>query len=104
VDAGADMIFPEALQTTEEFDAFPGGDRRAVVGQRERVAKSPLFDATALENLGFNVVIWPVTTLRVSMGAVEDALSELAGTGTQASFVERMQTRSRLYELIGYEA
>jgi methylisocitrate lyase len=104
VDAGADMIFPEALGSQEEFGVFRAAIDVPLLANMTEFGKTPLLDAATLENLGFNVVIWPVTTLRVAMGAVEDALAELAGTGTQASFVARMQTRSRLYELIGYEA
>jgi methylisocitrate lyase len=104
VDAGADLIFPEALKDEAEFAAFRAAIDVPLLANMTEFGKSPLLDAAALENLGFNLVIWPVTTLRVAMGAVEEALTALARTGTQGSFVERMQTRSRLYELIGYEA
>ncbi|HVX21323.1 MAG TPA: methylisocitrate lyase [Acidimicrobiales bacterium] len=104
VDAGADMVFPEALETEAEFAAFREAVDVPLLANMTEFGKTPLLDATALENLGFNVVIWPVTTLRVAMGAVERALDTIGLTGTQASLVEWMQTRSRLYELVGYEA
>jgi methylisocitrate lyase len=65
--------------------------------------KSPLLSAGQLENLGYNLVIYPVTTLRLAMGAIRDGLAEMAKTGTQAGLVDRMHTRAELYELIRYE-
>ncbi len=64
--------------------------------------KSPLLDAATLTSLGVNVVIYPVTTLRLAMGAVEEGLRAIAADGTQEALVGRMQTRSRLYDLLGY--
>jgi methylisocitrate lyase len=102
VEAGADMIFPEALADEREFEAF----RRAVdvplLANMTEFGKSRLLDAATLEGLGMNVVIYPVTTLRLAMGAVEEGLRAIAGTGTQEGLVPRMQTRARLYELLGY--
>lgn len=104
VDVGADMVFPEALETEAEFAAFREALDVPLLANMTEFGKSPLLDATALENLGFNIVIWPVTTLRVAMGAIERALGTIEKTGTQASLVEWMQTRARLYELVGYES
>jgi methylisocitrate lyase len=103
VDAGADMIFPEALEGEAEFAAFRAALDVPLLANMTEFGKSPLLDTAALERLGFNVVIWPVTTLRVAMGAIEDALTTLRESGTQAQIVDRMQTRGRLYELLGYE-
>jgi methylisocitrate lyase len=64
--------------------------------------KSKLLDARTLADLGVNLVIYPVTGLRLAMGAVEDGLRQLRDDGTQAGLLDRMQTRSRLYELLGY--
>jgi methylisocitrate lyase len=64
--------------------------------------KTALLPTKTLESLGFNLVIWPVTMLRLAMGVVEEALDVLEATGTQESLVGRMQTRSRLYELVDY--
>jgi methylisocitrate lyase len=104
VDAGADMIFPEALETEAEFAAFRNAIDVPLLANMTEFGKSPLLDAATLEGLGFNVVIWPVTTLRIAMGAIEEVLEVLRQSGTQSSLVSRMQTRSRLYELVGYES
>ncbi|KOT60600.1 MULTISPECIES: methylisocitrate lyase [Streptomyces] len=102
VDAGADAIFPEALAGEAEFEAF----RRAVdvplLANLTEFGKTPLLDIRTLENLGYNIALYPVTLLRLAMGAVEDGLRTLAAEGTQESLLPRMQTRSRLYELLGY--
>jgi methylisocitrate lyase len=103
-DAGADMIFPEALESVTEFEAFRSAIDVPLLANMTEFGKSPLFDVTSLEALGYNVVIWPVTTLRIAMGAIEDLFAELRRTGTQHSLVSRMQTRRRLYELVGYES
>jgi methylisocitrate lyase len=102
VDAGADMVFPEALADAREFEAV----RRAVdvplLANMTEFGKSELLDAATLESLGVSVVIYPVTTLRLALGAVERGLAAIAEDGTQAGIVPLMQTRSRLYELLGY--
>lgn len=64
--------------------------------------RTPLVDTRTLENLGYNIALYPVTLLRLAMGAVEDGLRTLAAEGTQESLLPRMQTRSRLYEHLGY--
>ncbi|RYV50512.1 methylisocitrate lyase [Pengzhenrongella frigida] len=101
-DAGADLIFAEALADESEFEAFRAGVDLPLLANMTEFGKSKLLDAATLENLGFNVVIYPVTTLRIAMGAVEAGLRTIAATGTQESVVPMMQTRARLYELIDY--
>jgi methylisocitrate lyase len=103
IDAGADMVFPEALESEAEFAAFRAALDVPLLANITEFGKSPLLDTTALERLGFNVVIWPVTTLRLAMGAIEAGLRTLRDEGSQRTLVERMQTRSRLYELLRYE-
>jgi methylisocitrate lyase len=102
VDAGAEMLFPEALANEREFEAV----RRAVdvplLANMTEFGKSKLLDARTLADLGVNLVIYPVTGLRLAMGAVEEGLRRLRDDGTQAGLVDRMQTRTRLYELLGY--
>ena len=102
VDAGAEMLFPEALADEREFEAV----RRAVdvplLANMTEFGKSRLLDARTLGELGVNLVIYPVTGLRLAMGAVEEGLSRLRDDGTQAGLLDRMQTRARLYELLGY--
>jgi methylisocitrate lyase len=104
VDAGADMLFPEALADEGEFEAV----RRAVdvplLANMTEFGRSKLLDARTLADLGVNLVIYPVTGLRLAMGAVEDGLRRLRDDGTQAGLVDRMQTRARLYELLAYDA
>ena len=104
VAAGADMIFPEALADEAEFERFRAAINVPLLANMTEFGKSPLIPEQRLAAIGFNVVIYPVTTLRLAMGAVEDGLRALAAKGTQESLVDRMQTRVRLYELLGYEA
>ena len=103
VDAGADAIFPEALQGEKEFEIFRKAIDVPMMANMTEFGKSPLLSARQLEDLGYNLVIYPVTTLRLAMGAIRDGLAEVAKTGTQAGLVDRMHTRSELYELIRYE-
>ncbi|MFI9228016.1 methylisocitrate lyase [Streptomyces rimosus] len=103
VDAGADAIFPEALAGEAEFEAFREAVDVPLLANLTEFGKTPLLDTRTLENLGYNIALYPVTLLRLAMGAVEDGLRTLAAEGTQESLLPRMQTRSRLYELLGYE-
>ena len=103
VDAGADAIFPEALQGEKEFETFRKAIDVPMMANMTEFGKSPLLSAQQLENLGYNLVIYPVTTMRLAMGAIRDGLAEVAKTGTQAGLVDRMQTRTELYDLIRYE-
>lgn len=104
VDAGADMVFPEALADETEFEAFRNALDVPLLANMTEFGKSPLLDVSTLDALGFDVVIWPVTLLRTAMGATEEALAILGEHGTQSSIVGRMQTRSRLYDLVDYAA
>ncbi|WP_073224050.1 methylisocitrate lyase [Streptomyces sp. NBRC 110465] len=103
VDAGADAIFPEALADEAEFEAFRKALDVPLLANMTEFGKSRLLDAAALEDLGYNIALYPVTFFRLAMGAVEDGLRTLAAEGTQKSLLPRMQTRSRLYEVLGYE-
>jgi methylisocitrate lyase len=102
VDAGADMVFPEALADEREFAAFRAAIDAPLLANMTEFGRSRLLDVPTLESLGVNVVIYPVTTLRLAMGAVEDGLRTIAARGTQEPVIDRMQTRARLYELLGY--
>jgi methylisocitrate lyase len=104
VDAGADMIFVEALESEAEYTVFREALDVPLLANMTEFGRSPLLTAKQLGDLGMDVVIYPVTLLRLAMGAAERGLDELRDTGTQAGVVERMQTRSRLYELLGYPA
>ncbi|MFD4867597.1 methylisocitrate lyase [Streptomyces sp. NPDC058412] len=104
VDAGADAVFPEALADEAEFEAFRAAVDVPLLANMTELGKGRLLSARTLEDLGYNLVIYPVTLFRLAMGAVEDGLRTLAEEGTQESLLPRMQTRSRLYEVLGYDA
>ena len=103
VDAGADMIFPEALQNEREFEEFRAAIDVPLLANMTEFGKSKLLSKKELSDLGYNLVIYPVTTQRLAMKAVEDGLKTIAEKGSQESIVDRMQTRKRLYEVLGYE-
>lgn len=102
VAAGADMVFPEALQGEDEFRAFREALDVPLLANMTEFGKSPLLDLSTLERLGYDLVIYPVTTLRLAMGAIERGLRALHHEGTQQRLVPEMQTRTRLYELLRY--
>ncbi|MEU9081328.1 methylisocitrate lyase [Streptomyces sp. NPDC048357] len=104
VDAGADAVFPEALADEAEFEAFREAVDVPLLANMTEFGKGRLLSAGTLEDLGYNIVIYPVTLFRLAMGAVEDGLRTIAEEGTQESLLPRMQTRSRLYEVLGYDA
>ncbi|TWV56418.1 methylisocitrate lyase [Streptomyces misionensis] len=103
VDAGADAIFPEALADEAEYEAFRQAVDVPLLANLTEFGKTPLLNTRTLENLGYNIALYPVTLLRIAMGAVEEGLRTIAAEGTQESLLPRMQTRCRLYELLGYE-
>lgn len=103
VDTGAEMIFPEALADESEFAAFRQAIDTPLMANMTEFGKSPLLDAATLQRLGFNLVIYPVTTLRLAMKAIEGGLRQIAATGTQQGVVTEMQTRQELYDLLRYE-
>ena len=103
VDAGADMIFPEALTDQKEFEHFRKAVNVPLLANMTEFGKSKLLTTTQLSNIGVNVVIYPVTSLRLAMKAVEDGLSILKREGTQESRLNEMQTRAELYELLRYK-
>ncbi|WP_129977534.1 methylisocitrate lyase [Rhodococcus sp. Q1] len=102
-DAGADLIFTEALHTRTDFEKFRGAVDIPLLANMTEFGKSPLVPAQALESIGYNAVIYPVTTLRLAMGAIERGLRVIHEEGTQETLLDEMQTRSRLYELLEYE-
>ena len=101
-DAGADLIFTEALYTPAEFEQFRAAVDTPLLANMTEFGKSQLLNANQLSDIGYNVVIYPVTTLRLAMHAVEIGLHEIADTGTQSGLLDRMQHRSRLYGLLRY--
>lgn len=102
-DAGADMIFTEALQDEKEFETFRKAVKTPLLANMTEFGKSKLLDAKTLQNLGYNMVIYPVTTFRLAMKATIDGLAEIKAKGTQEGSLDRMQHRKDLYELTRYE-
>jgi methylisocitrate lyase len=103
VDAGADAIFPEAMASLEEFAAIRAAVDVPVLANMTEFGKSELFTTQQLADVGVNIVIFPVSLLRLAMGAAERGLDTLLAEGSLTSRVPEMLTRSRLYELIDYE-
>ena len=102
--AGADAIFPEAMASLEEFAAMRKAVSVPILANMTEFGKSELFTHQQLADVGVNLVIHPVSLLRVAFGAIERALDALQLTGTLDGEVAGMQTRGRLYELLDYEA
>lgn len=103
-DAGADAIFPEAMASLDEFAAMRAAIDVPILANMTEFGKSELFTHQQLADVGVNLVIHPVSLLRIAFGAIERALDTLQSTGTLDSEVPGMQTRGRLYELLDYEA
>lgn len=102
-DAGADLIFTEALYSEEDFAKFREAVDTPLLANMTEFGKTELLSAGTLENLGYNAVIWPVTTFRIAMGQTEAMLRDIADTGIQTPWLDKMQHRSRLYELVRYD-
>ncbi|MFI6996566.1 methylisocitrate lyase [Nocardia sp. NPDC050175] len=102
-DAGADLIFTEALVDEKDFAKFRAAVSIPLLANMTEFGKSELLSAKTLESVGYNAVIYPVSTLRLAMWAAENGLREIFAEGTQAGLIDRMQPRSRLYELLQYE-
>ncbi len=102
--AGADAIFPEAMGTLAEFEQMRKAVSVPILANMTEFGKSELFTHQQLSDVGVNLVIHPVSLLRVAFGAIERALDALQTTGTLDGEVAGMQTRGRLYELLDYEA
>ena len=103
VDAGADMIFPEAMTSEKEFEAVRAEIDVPILANMTEFGKSRLLNIKELENLGFNVVIYPVTTLRLAMGEVARGLDTLIKDGDQNAILDKMQHRKDLYDLLRYK-
>ena len=102
-EAGADIIFPEAMRDEKEFEKIRKNSKVSLLANMTEFGKSKLISANELQNLGYNIVIYPVTTQRLAMKNVEDGLRTIMQDGHQNSIIDKMQTRKRLYELVEYE-
>lgn len=101
--AGADAIFPEAMESREEFERFaktlPGA---VLLANMTEFGKSPLLDVATLGTLGYRLILFPLTAFRAAMKAAENTLRDLHANGTQKASVPNMQTRQELYDALGY--
>jgi methylisocitrate lyase len=104
VASGADWIFPEALNTRDEFASFAKAIDVPLVANMTEFGKSPLLHFDELADMGYRVVLYPVTLLRVAMKAMESTLSILAADGSQRELLDLMQTRQELYDLLDYDS
>jgi methylisocitrate lyase len=103
VDSGADMIFPEAMENEREFEAVRKALSVPLLANVTEFGKSRLLSKKELEALGYNVVIYPVTTLRLAMGAADRGLDHIKRHGDQNGILDQMQHRRELYDLLRYE-
>jgi|TARA_B100001971_G_scaffold16635_1_gene12921 methylisocitrate lyase len=103
IDAGAEIIFPEALKDEKEFEIVRKKLKCYLLANMTEFGKSKLLNYKKLENLGYNIVIYPVTTQRLAMKNVEDGLCAIFQDGHQNNIIDKMQTRKRLYDLVEYE-
>ena len=101
--AGADIIFPESMKDEKEFDNVRKNSKVYLLANMTEFGKSKLLSTKELKNLGYNIVIYPVTTKRLAMKNVEDGLKIIFKDGHQNNIIDKMQTRKRLYELVEYE-
>jgi methylisocitrate lyase len=103
VGAGADAIFPEALQGADEFRDFAKEIKAPLLANMTEFGKSPLLSIQELSDFGYRMVIFPMSAFRVSMKASEEFLRDLKERGTQSDWIKKMQTRKELYELLDYD-
>ena len=103
VEAGADAIFPEALQSADEFRDFAREVNAPLLANMTEFGKSPLLSFQELAQFGYRMVIYPMSAFRVAMKASERFLRDLKERGTQSDWIEKMQTRQELYDLLDYD-
>jgi len=103
IEAGADAIFPEALQSAEEFRDFANDIGVPLLANMTEFGKSQLLSFTELAEFGYRMVIFPQSALRVSMKATDEFLRALKKSGTQKEWLDEMQTREELYKLLDYD-
>jgi len=103
VDAGADAVFPEAMKSEEELAEFARQVTAPLLANMTEFGKTPLVPLRKLEEMGYRMVIYPQTALRVGFGAISEMLADLKAAGAQTAWVDRMQTRAALYDLLDYD-
>ncbi len=102
VKAGADVIFPEALETEEEFKKFAKELNVPLLANMTEFGKTPFINLEQFQDWGYKFVIYPVTALRIANKAIKDAFEHIKRYGTQKDITYKMQTRKELYETIKY--
>ena len=102
LEAGADAIFPEALETADEFARFAREVPAPLLANMTEFGKSPVLDFATLAGLGYRMVLYPLTAFRSALRAAQDTLTDLLSKGHQRDRVPQMLTRAELYELLGY--
>jgi methylisocitrate lyase len=102
--AGADMVFPEALESAEEFARFADAIPSPKIANMTEFGRSPLLGFDELAALGYQAVLYPLTAFRSAMRAAEQSLVALREQGSQRALLDRMQSRAELYDLLGYTA
>jgi methylisocitrate lyase len=100
--AGADVIFPEALESETEFAKFAKECPGPLLANMTEFGKSPNLDVKTLGDMGYRLILFPVTSLRIALKAVEELFVELVKVGHQREFINKMMTRADLYDLLGY--
>ena len=103
VDAGADWIFPEALESIDEFARFAQAVKVPLLANLTEFGRSPTPPFDVLAQLGYRVALYPLTAFRVAMKAAETALMTLHRDQSQRELIPQMQTRAELYDLLGYD-
>jgi len=104
VGAGADAIFPEGLESESEFEAFREAIEAPLLANMTEFGKTPIIPFSRFRDMGYQMVIYPMTGFRVMLKALDETYSELLSAGTQAGLLDRMRTRAELYERIEYAA
>ncbi|MEK7689312.1 MAG: methylisocitrate lyase, partial [Deltaproteobacteria bacterium] len=103
IDAGADIIFPEALESNDEFKRFAVEVDAPLMANMTEFGRTPYITAREFEDMGYSIVIFPMTVFRVAMKSMENTLLELKDRGTQKNLLKKMQTRKELYKLLKYK-
>jgi len=102
IEAGADMVFPEALESVEEFSRFAKEVKAPLMANMTEFGKTPYISVSGFKEMGYSIVLFPMTAFRVMMKGAQEVLKELKDKGSVEGFLHRMQTREELYNLLRY--
>ena len=104
VEAGADMIFAEAIHTLEEYKQFTDVIKVPVLANITEFGKTPYFSTDELKSVGISMVLYPLSAARAMNKAALEVFNDILKNGSQKASIEKMQTRDELYEMLGYHA